>query len=324
MRTCVFLFLLPSLFLFSGCRQSEISRSASADGEWPSYQGGDDRNQYSQLNQITPENVAELEVAWTYRAGEVDKRTQIQCNPIIKNGVLYGTAPQLKVFALEAATGRAIWEFDPKEYLASAGIEFGMNANRGVVLWEGDGPSRVFVTLSHWLICIDADTGKAISSFGDGGRTSLKQGLGDRAKNLHVISTTPGALFEDLLIVSTRVSENADAAPGHIRAFNVKTGEVAWTFHTIPQPGEFGVETWPEGANEEVGGANSWAGMSVDKERGMVFVPTDRRRLIFMEAIATARISSRIVSSRWMRELENASGIIKRFIMIFGISSVNP
>ena len=270
MRDCVIIYLLPLVILFSACRPS----GESIEREWPSYQGGDKRNQYSQLSQITRENVADLEVAWTYRAGEIDRRTQIQCNPIIKNGVLYGTAPQLKVFALEAATGRVIWEFDPKEYLTSAGIEFGMNANRGVVLWEDDGDSRVFVTLSHWLICIDAEIGEAVASFGDGGRTSLKQGLGERSKDLHVISTTPGALFEDLLIVCTRVSENADAAPGHIRAFNVRTGEVAWTFHTIPQPGEFGIETWPEGAHEEVGGANSWSGMSVDRERGMVFVPT--------------------------------------------------
>ena len=192
----------------------------------------------------------------------------------LRMGVLYGTSPQLKLFALNASTGTVIWEFDPKAFLASEDIEFGLNQNRGVVLWENDDDNRVFVTLSHWLICINSKTGEAVSSFGDSGRASLKEGLGERSKNLHINSTTPGVLFEDLLIVCTRVSENAGAAPGHIRAFNVRTGEMAWTFYTIPQPGEFGADTWPEGSHEEAGGANSWSGMSIDRERGMVFVPT--------------------------------------------------
>ena len=274
MRPATFLILLISLSLFSACRPSSSVHELSSSREWPSYQGGDSRNQYSQLDQITPGNVSDLEVAWTYSSGDADQRSQIQCNPIIKDGVLYGTSPKLKVFALQAGTGEPIWEFDPKVYLANEQIDFGMNANRGVVLWEEGNDKRVFVTLSDWLICIDAQTGKFVSSFGQNGRTSLKQDLGERSKDLHVVSTTPGTLFEDLLIVGTRVSENADAAPGHIRAFNVKTGKVAWTFHTIPQPGEFGIETWPEGAFEEIGGANSWSGMSIDRERGMVFVPT--------------------------------------------------
>lgn len=274
MRVLAFLVFLVSITLFSACRPGSSVQSESSSREWPSYQGGDSRNQYSHSDQITRENVAGLEVAWTYSAGEADERSQIQCNSIIKDGVLYGTSPKLKVFALEAATGRELWGFDPKAYLVDEQINFGMNANRGVVLFEGEEERRVFIALGEWLFCIDAETGKLVSSFGDGGRVSLKQELGDRAKDLYVVSTTPGAIFEDLLIIGTRVSENADAAPGHIRAFNVKTGEIAWTFHTIPQPGEFGVETWPEGAHERIGGANSWAGMSIDQERGMVFVPT--------------------------------------------------
>ncbi len=130
------------------------------------------------------------------------------------------------------------------------------------------------MTIGSWLLCLDAVNGEPEPGFGEGGRASLKTGLGERAADLHVVSTTPGTVFEDLLIVGTRVSENVDAAPGHIRAFDIRTGEVVWTFHTIPQRGEFGVDTWPVNAYEYAGGANSWAGMSIDSERAIVYVPT--------------------------------------------------
>ncbi len=217
-----------------------------------------------------------LAVAWTHSTGDIeaDGRSQMQCNPIVRDGILYATSPMLKVIALDAATGALIWEFDPKQTLDELGINYGLGANRGVSVWEEGDDRRIFTTLDSWLFCIDAESGELIESFGEKGRASLRLGLGDRAQNLHVDSRTPGAIFEDLLIVCTRVSEREDAAPGHVRAYNVRTGEVEWTFHTIPQPGEFGIETWPEGAYETAGGANAWAGISVDSERGMIFVPT--------------------------------------------------
>ncbi len=248
----------------------------SGDLEWPTYQGDEGRNQYSFASEITPENVAELEVAWTFSTGDVEPgdRAQMQCNPIVVGGVLYATSPKLKVVALEAGTGALVWEFDPKTVLEKEGVPFGLGANRGVVYWENGEDRRVLTTLGNWLFCINADTGEPVDSFGQSGRTSLKSGLGERAADLHVDSRTPGAVFENLLVVCTRVSENADAAPGHVQAFDILTGEIAWVFNTIPQPGEFGVETWPEGAHEYAGGANVWAGISVDADRGMVYVPT--------------------------------------------------
>ena len=267
----LFQYLLSLLILSAllGCQ-----KSPSVEREWPSYQGGDARNQYSELEQITPENVSALEVAWTYSAGDLEGRTQIQCNSIIKDGRLYATSPQLSVFALNAATGEEIWRFDTVKSLGDEEINFGMNANRGVVLWEKGDDRRILMTLGSWLFCIDADTGEPIASFGENGRASLKQDLGERAQDLYVVSTTPGTIFEDTLVLGTRVSENVDAAPGHIRAFDVKTGEVVWTFHTIPEPGQLGSDTWPDGYHEFAGGANSWAGMSIDRERGIVYVPT--------------------------------------------------
>lgn len=263
-------------FLLASCSSSDRLSKDLGNREWPTYQGDEARNQFSYLEQITKDNVGTLEVAWTYTSENVElgERSQMQCNPIVKDGILYGTSPTLKVFALEAATGSPLWEFDPKTWLKGEGVSFGISANRGVALWEGPGEKRILMSIGGWLLCLEGNTGLPIESFGEGGRTSLKLDLGERAQDLHVESRTPGTVFEDLLIMGTRVSENVDAAPGHIRAFDILTGEVAWTFHTIPQKGEYGLETWPIGAYDWAGGANSWAGMSVDRDRAMVYAPT--------------------------------------------------
>lgn len=270
------IFILVNVLFFSTCRKVDNSGVASMSNEWPTYQGDDGRNQFSQLKQINKENLSKLKVAWTYRTGDLDldNRAQIQCNPIIKNGILYGSSPKLKVFALDAATGKRKWEFDAKKQLPDENINFGMNVNRGVTFWGNEKDQRILFTIGSWLYCLNAKDGKPITSFGENGRTSLKQKLGTRSEKLYVVSTTPGVIFENLLILGTRVSENIDAAPGHIRAFDIKTGEVVWTFHTIPQEGEFGADTWPKDVRENMGGANSWAGMSIDKKRELVFVPT--------------------------------------------------
>ncbi len=240
--------------------------------EWPVYQGPGS-NQYSALDQITRDNVHELEVAWVYRSGDADpdNRSQIQANPIVVDGVLYATSAKLKVFALDAATGEPRWVFDPfdDEYDL-----FGAGVNRGVTYWEDGGDRRIFFTGASRLYAIDAGRGVAIETFGDGGSVDLREGLDRDIGELFIASNTPGVIYDDLLILPTRVSEGVRSAPGHIRAFDVRTGERAWIFHTIPHPGEFGYETWPEGAWQRVGGANNWAGMTVDQARGVVYVPT--------------------------------------------------
>jgi len=227
--------------------------------------------QYSQLTQINKKNVNQLQIAWSYQSGDADtvnNRTQIQCNPIVIDGILYGTSPSLKAFALNATNGGILWKFEPGE------ANSGLGVNRGVTYWEEGEDKRILYTFGENLYAINALTGKKIETFGKEGRVSLKEGLGDRAANLMVLSNTPGVIFKNLIIMGSRVHEGPIAAPGYIRAFDVKTGKLVWTFHTIPQPAEYGYETWPPDAWKKIGGANSWAGMAVDEERGLVFAST--------------------------------------------------
>lgn len=237
------------------------------DTDWNTYLGDVESRQHSALSQITKANVAQLEVAWEYRTG--GRPGQIQCNPLVLDGVLYGISPSMHAFALDAATGEERWTTDLTEGRSGAG------ANRGFAQWtDPNGKRRLFVSVGRDLIALDPDTGELIRTFGDKGRVDLRRGLGVNPSNLWVTATTPGVVFDDLLVLGTRVSEGHPAAPGHIRAYDVRSGAIRWTFHTIPQPGEYGYATWPAGAYRRVGGANSWAGMSLDAERGLVFAPT--------------------------------------------------
>ncbi len=266
---------LPLLLLIaylSACSSHNVPDDYSS---WSVYLGDATSSHYSTLDQINRTNVAELEVAWIYRTGDADStgRTQIQCNPIIIDTVLYATSPQLKVLALHAATGEAFWKFDP--YAAGA-VKEGIGINRGVSYWSGDKEHvpRVFVTAGSKLFALNASTGKQISGFGEEGIVDLTQGLDRDVTGLSVGARTPGIVFEDLLIQGSIVSEGTMSAPGHIRAYDVRTGELRWIFHTIPFPGEFGYDTWPKEAYLQVGGANAWSGLSLDVERGIVFLPT--------------------------------------------------
>ena len=261
------------LVLTAACVSVACSRFQANVG-WRAHGGDWAHTQYSELSQIDRGNVSQLKVAWTYRTGDArsDNRSQIQCNPIVVHGILYATSPQLKVFALDAATGEHRWTFDP---FAAGAEEHSLGVNRGVVYWNSGEDARVFLAAGQRLYALAATTGRPIPTFGQGGSISLKEGLGERAQRLYVLSNTPGALYRDLLIIGTRVSEGpGESAPGHIRAFDVRTGALRWTFKTIPHPGEPGYETWPPDAYTRVGGANAWTGITVDEARGLVFVPT--------------------------------------------------
>lgn len=270
MRLIALLFIL----FFLGACQDQTTVQPAEDADWAYYLGGPESNQYSASTQITPENVKELKQAWIYQSGDSDTlgRTQIQCNPLIIDGILYGSSPSLKFFALNAATGEELWTFDP--FAEEAYKQFGMGVNRGLCYWTDGTEKRILVTAKDYLYAIDASTGKTIPSFGENGRVSLHEGLGETFAEYFIVANTPGIIYEDLIIQGARVNEGTGAAPGHIRAFNVKTGELAWIFHTIPRPGEFGYDTWPADAWKTMGGANSWSGFSLDIERGIVFVPT--------------------------------------------------
>jgi quinoprotein glucose dehydrogenase len=241
-------------------------KSLPDDVDWAEYLGGADRNHYSALTQINPQNVNKLQIAWTYSTPDSG---QMQVNPIIVDGVLFGVSSTVQVFALDAATGKEIWRFgEPHKNWATT--------SRGVTYWQEGDDRRILCTVGPNLWALNAKTGKPIKTFGDKGKTDLHTGLPEVAQNKFVISNTPGTIFEDLIVMPLRLSEGADAAPGDIRAFNVKTGKLAWTFHTIPYPGEFGYETFPKDAykNTYTGAANNWAGMAVDRKRGIIYVPT--------------------------------------------------
>jgi len=251
----------------------------SASG-WRTYAGSKDGNRYSSSDQITLKNVSQLKVAWIYSSKDKDSanRSQNQCNPIMVDGILYGTSPKLKLFALDAATGEQKWVFDPA---SAEGAKYGdplawYKICRGVVYWEDENGEnkRIFYSAGAKTYAIDAEDGKPIRVFGKGGYIDLAKDLGRETKSF-VSGTTPGVIFKNLLIIGTRVSESDDSAPGHIRAYDALTGKLRWIFHTIPHPGEKGFETWPDStAWKRLGGANDWSGMALDEKRGIVYIPT--------------------------------------------------
>jgi quinoprotein glucose dehydrogenase len=240
-------------------------QAAGPAADWSEYLGGPSRACYSPLTQITRANVARLAVAWEFHSGDPG---QTQCNPLVVHGVVYGSTATNQIFALDAATGRELWRY------VQPGHKFGGN-QRGVVYWENGSDRRILFNIEDWLYAVDAATGRAIATFGDAGRVSLKNGLGPGMADHWVSCTSPGTVFENLIIMPTRVSDLGDFAPGHVQAFDVVTGKLAWVFRTLPSRGEFGAATWPEtGYQGEAGGANCWTGMALDRPRGIVFVPT--------------------------------------------------
>lgn len=239
--------------------------------EWPVYGGDFAGTKFSPLAQINRTNVQQLAPAWMYRCDDMRVRpaSTIECNPLIVDGALYLTTPGLKVVSLDAATGRERWVFDPWNGKGGRGV------NRGVTWWSEGNDRRLFFVAGTFLHALEADTGRPIPTFGQEGRVDLRDGLDRDVFFLHVSATTPGIVYRDLLILGSIVGEVPDAAaPGHLRAFEVRTGKRRWIFHTIPHPGEPGYETWPTEAWRTAGGANCWGGMSLDVERGLVFAGT--------------------------------------------------
>lgn len=234
--------------------------------DWPEYLGGADRNHYSPLSKINTDNVKSLKPVWEFHSGDSG---QVQCNPIIIENRLYAVTASNHLFALNAASGEEIWRFSPE----NKGVS---NVNRGVAYWSKGKDKRILYAYQTWLYAINAITGKPILSFGENGRVSLKSGLGIESASKFVSSTTPGTIFDDLIIMPMRLGEGTGSAPGYIQAFNVRTGKLAWVFKTIPHPGEPGYETWPADAykNPAIGAANNWAGMAVDRKRGIIYIPT--------------------------------------------------
>lgn len=263
MKTLLSLLLL--LFLSSITNPFEVPNT-----NWAEYNGDGARSHYSPLQQIDKQTVAQLKVAWTYASGGADtaqNRTQMQCNPIIIDGVLYGVSAGTQAFALDATTGQELWKTSLNDN--------GGTTSRGVTYWADKGDKRIFFGAGKWLYGLDAHTGELIPSFGENGRIDLKKGLERPGADNYVTSNTPNTIYKNLIITGVRVAENETALLGDIRAYDVRSGKLVWTFRTIPQQGELGYNTWsPAPARQHIGGANVWAGMAIDRERGIMYAPT--------------------------------------------------
>ncbi len=273
--------VLPILLIAAWIISASCSSPDRKYTGWGAYNGGKEGLKYSSLTQINTTNVNQLQVAWAYHTGDADTvhHSQIQCNPIMVDGVLYGVGPQMKLFAVDAATGVQKWVFDVNaktEFDSNRSAFHNMINSRGVAYWsDGATDKRIFFTAGSNTFSIDAATGKPIPSFGDNGSIDLHENLGRDVNDLFVVSTSPGIVYKNLIILGTRVNEAPPSAPGHIRAYDVVTGKLHWIFHTIPQPGEDGYETWEDKeAWKHIGGANTWSGFSLDEERGILFAPT--------------------------------------------------
>jgi quinoprotein glucose dehydrogenase len=264
--------------VYCSCKNKSATNTADYSG-WRTYAGTKEGNRYSSNEEINLNNVSKLKVAWTYSTHDRDtgNLSQNQCNPIMVDGILYGTSPKLKLFALDAATGAQKWLFDPaKGDTTNNGDPMAYyKVSRGVIYWQNNdgGEKRIFYSVGAKTFAIDAETGSPVRSFGKDGYIDLTKDLGRDTKSF-VAGTTPGVVYKDLFIVGARVAESADAAPGHIRAYDTRTGKMRWIFHTIPHPGEKGYETWKDTAAwKKFGGANNWAGMALDEQRGIVYIP---------------------------------------------------
>lgn len=262
----------PSFLVLFSCCLPALAWSAAdpkaSFREWQIYHGDYGGTHYSELDQINRSNVKRLELAWKWKSGDIGNT--IECNPIIVEGVMFVTTPQLHAVALDAATGKLLWRFDPWDGARGRGI------NRGVAFWtDGRGDARIFHSAGDWLYALDAKTGKPVPTFGRNGRISHKDGFDTDVFFLSVGNNAPGLVWRDLLILGSATGEGPQpSAPGHIRAFDVRTGERKWIFHTIPHPGEFGYDTWAPDSWKKVGSANVWSGFTLDAERGIVFMGT--------------------------------------------------
>lgn len=261
MRSTHALHVVCVLALFCLLAAKEPDRSSRG---WMDYGGGPEASKYVDLPQINKSNVSNLKVAWAYSTGD---NNAYLFNPIVVDNVIYVLARNNSLVALDATTGKEIWIHENLRGIAPRGINY----------WESKDRQdrRLIFQMNHFLQEIDAHTGKSILSFGKNGFVSLKEELGRDPKTVpRIQSGTPGRVFENLIILGSAPGEGYLSAPGDIRAFDVITGKLVWSFHTIPHPGEFGYETWPKDAWKYSGAANAWGELSLDPKRGIVFVPT--------------------------------------------------
>ncbi|HEY6413586.1 MAG TPA: c-type cytochrome [Edaphobacter sp.] len=254
---------LAGIYAATAATMGRAQDAMSTHADWPSIGGNPGNSHYSSLKQINRTNVARLQPAWKFDTGEPGG---LETTPIVIDGVLYAITPKQKIIALEASTGKLLWKFD-------SGIN-GTGPDRGLTYWTDGKEKRLLAGIMNFVYALDPATGKPIPTFGKNGRIDLREDLGRDPATQSIALTSPGVIYRDLFIVGGRTPETLPAPPGDIRAYDVRTGALRWSFHTIPHPGESGSDTWPKDAWKNSGAANNWAGMTVDQQRGIVFVPT--------------------------------------------------
>jgi len=239
---------------------------------WRSYLGGADSSQYSSLDQINKKNVAQLQVVWTYAPG--DQRTY-RFNPIVVDGVMYVLGKANLIVALDAATGKEIWIHENQGAVGDRGMNYWESADRK--------DRRLLFVNGGFLTAVDAATGKTIDTFGDDGRVDLRVGLNRDVTGVRPLQTgNPGRVFENLIIMSLPAGgANYVSSPGDTHAYDVRTGKLVWTFHSVPEKGEVGAETWPEATLANGGGVHNWSELTVDEARGIAYIPFGTARFDF-------------------------------------------
>ncbi|MDH3281244.1 MAG: PQQ-binding-like beta-propeller repeat protein [Gammaproteobacteria bacterium] len=261
---------VAATMVFAACAQ-ENQTAQDTDVEWPVYNGNWGGTKYSPLDQINRDNVGELELLWRYRvddAGE-GRSTVLQTNPIVVDGVIYLASAAAKLIAIDLRTRETLWVHRPPDELT------GSARVRGVTYWQDGDDRRIFYGSGVHLFAVNASNGQLVEAFGENGRIDLRKGLGADHDSRRVSVRAPGVIYKNIIVLGSSVGEGPhQAAPGHIRGYDVRSGEQRWIFHTVPHPGEFGYATWSPESYKTVGGANAWGGLTLDEKRGIVFAGT--------------------------------------------------
>lgn len=257
---------------------------SDAKKEWLSYGGDKANTRYSPLSQIDRTNVHEMRIAWRWDSVENDlvrRNPQLhpfvfEATPLMVGDVLYTSTSFSQVAAIDATLGKTIWVFDPKSYASGRPTNLGF-VHRGVAYWTDGREERIlFATGDAYLIALDAKTGQPIPEFGQNGRIDLTQGLRRPINRRHYSVTSPPVVCRDVVTVGSSISDlpmRKEAPPGDVRGFDVRTGKLRWVFHTVPQAGEVGQETWENGSWQHTGNTNVWSIMSADEELGYIYLP---------------------------------------------------
>ena len=256
--------LLLSLLVFA-IPPAQAQKADQGEKDWIDYGGSASNSHYVNINQITKDNVSQLKVAWTY---PTHNNATYAFNPLMVHGIAYVLSHNSSLVALDPTTGKELWVHENLSGISGRGINY----------WESKNGKdrRLIFPMNNTLQELDARTGKSILTFGDQGVVNLRVGLGRDPKTIYrVQSNNPGRVFENLILMGSATGENYFATPGWLRAYNVITGKLVWTFHTIPQPGEYGYNTWPKDAYKYVGGVDTWGEISVDEKRGIAYFPVE-------------------------------------------------